>query len=262
MGGFARPMVYHARGMATSPSKPPSPATTPSTADTAGSVSATPTSSGDRVSIFDIDAPRYRKTPDNLGSGAGAYATSIFSKTKDLADVVRTAKDLEKFLNVLSQDNGLAAEVMDSDAEPRFLQSFLSKYCNKVPVSPTTKDLFAELTQKSSFGQLTSITQGLYRLINAGLGFVEVKVVAANKNTQVPDEKEIAKQLDLPKGTTVRVSVEYNPDLLGGYILQTEDKLLDNSYKKDVDALDAEITQYYHNKLDKEIAAIDAKIAL
>lgn len=275
MRGFSSPLVCNARGMATSSSKPPSPATKPSSGDTnakaagagsaaksVGASASAKSSPAERHSIFDIDAPRYRKVPASLGTGAGAYASSIFSKTKSIDEVVRTAKDLEKFLGVLAKDKTLASNVLDSDAKPEMLQSFLSKYFKNVKVAAPTRDLFIELARKSKFAHISAITKNLYSLINAGLGLVNVKVVMADKNAKAPTQDEIVKKLELPKGSTVKVTLQHDANLLGGYVLQTEDKLLDNSYRKDVQELDAKITQHYRNRLDKELAQLDARVAL
>ncbi|MCT4616204.1 MAG: ATP synthase F1 subunit delta [Marinifilaceae bacterium] len=169
------------------------------------------------------------------------YAKAFFESGKDKDILNQLYNDLELIDSILTESERfnamLESPVIKSSDKIKALKSIFENKLNDLSL----KFLYM-LAQNKREVYLKSIIRNFAAMYRKDQSIIQVKYTAANPINN--DTKEsIKSKLENSLNQKIELKERLNPDLIGGFVLQIEDKLLDMSIKGKL------------NKIKKEFAS-------
>ncbi|HRY97800.1 MAG TPA: ATP synthase F1 subunit delta [Bacteroidales bacterium] len=130
--------------------------------------------------------------------------------------------------------NMLKSPVIGNRKKESILREIFSRHLH-----PSSMEFILLLTRNRREQYLAEIALAFEALYREHQGIRTVKLVtAAPVNEHI--RKELVRRLTEDTGATIELEEAVNPDLVGGFILQTEDKKFDASLRRELDQLKKE----------------------
>ncbi len=166
-------------------------------------------------------AKRYAVSLLRLATERGC-ADQVYQNMKDLAGAVRSNRDLDRMFR---------SPLIKADAKNRILGALFAGSFDSLTMS------FLELVvRKHREAETGGMAQAFVELFEQQKGTVRVRVTSA----QAMDEgnrKDLEQQLRNALGNGVEFAYAQDPDLLGGYVMQSGDLRVDASLRRDLKEL-------------------------
>ncbi|THU59127.1 hypothetical protein C4D60_Mb03t21710 [Musa balbisiana] len=172
------------------------------------------------------------KVPLSLFGGSGNYASALFlaaSKANTLDKVESEILDLVE----ASKRSPLFSQFIEDLSVPRETRvKAVQQIFSDVGFSDVTKNFLAVLADNGRLSYIESIAKRFIELTMAQRG--EVKVIVT---TVIPlpaeEEKELKQTLQeiLGRGKTIRIEQKIDPKILGGLVVEFDQKVFDMSIK-------------------------------
>lgn len=112
-------------------------------------------------------------------------------------------------------------------------QKILAAILEKLALAPLLANFLRLLLDKGRFGYLPEISRSYGLLVDEADGVKEAHLVAAKPLTQA-DQEAVARALAEFSGATIRLTVEEDPDLIGGVIATIGDLVIDGSVRTQI----------------------------
>ena len=159
------------------------------------------------------------------GGSARRYAQAVFDIAKEQGSLDQWRDDLQNLADVL----GLA-DVQGFMAMPRVTQEIKQELLEQHlgSVSPMARNLASILVRRSRVHLAPGILNDYLEMLDEERGVVSAQVTSA-----VPMDDELQDQvqqlLNQQIGRDLRLSVDVNPEIIGGFIARVGDRVLDGS---------------------------------
>ncbi len=164
---------------------------------------------------------------------AGRYAKSLLDLSKEQKQVEKTVEDMKGLLDVTSKSRDFArvmnSPIINADKKQAIFNAVIGKQ-----VSPLTNSFISLLFRKNRESNLVEIAQEFmnqYRKLN------HIKTVKLTSAAPLSDKvkETIRKKLtaSMPSNT-FEIKEQVEPDLIGGFILDMDDKRFDASIRRDL----------------------------
>jgi len=170
------------------------------------------------------------KPPCQVSGTEGRYAAALFSaasKNKAL-DVVE--KDLNTFQATVKKDKLFAEFLADPSIKKSVKVDGIAGACDKLKMSPLTKNLFAALAENGRHNLVDSVIASYGTIMAAQRGEIVCEVVTAKAlDPAMVKEVEAVVALFLKKGEKSKMNYKVDPAIIGGMVVSIGDKFADMS---------------------------------
>ena len=168
---------------------------------------------------------------------AKRYSQAVFELALEKNEIDRWLNDLERMAALAS--NREISEVMEN---PMF---FIEKKCKLLQkllqgINPQALNLVSILTQKGKFAFIETIHSDYLIMVNQYKGIAKAEVTTAVAIDDNQKDK-LAERLSKLTGKKVVVSINIDPNIIGGMIARVDGKIIDGSTRSQLSALKNDI---------------------
>jgi F-type H+-transporting ATPase subunit delta len=179
---------------------------------------------------------------------ASRYAKALIELAIEKGQLEKVYKDVQQFLSITSENRDLVlllnSPIVNTDKKHNVLKALFEKSAN-----PITLSFFGITTRKNRANMLVGTAKEFKRLYNHHNGIQEAEVTTTFPLTAElrKDFQQIVKEISgLEK---VELIEKIDKDLIGGFVLRVNDKLLDDSLSGKLRNLRLKFAQRYFVKM-------------
>jgi F-type H+-transporting ATPase subunit delta len=161
------------------------------------------------------------------------YAQAVFEIALESNKLKEWQSNLTKIAKLVQDDEfaGLAENPkIPFDLKTKLVQEKLGK------INPMALNLVYLLISKGKLETASLISEEYDRLLNEHYGIINAEVTTAIPLDNTERER-LGKNLEALAGKKVSMSVQVNPDILGGFIARIDDSLIDGSIRHKLEML-------------------------
>jgi F-type H+-transporting ATPase subunit delta len=136
-------------------------------------------------------------------------------------------------------DNMLRSPVVKGDAKLRAINTILGD-----SVQPVTKSFITLLVSKGREANLWEIARAYVKLYNEMKNIEIVTVTTAVPITEATKETIGRKLTQSMPGKTIELKLQVDESLIGGFVIEVQDKLFDGSIKRELNDIKSNITDF------------------
>lgn len=170
---------------------------------------------------------------------ASRYAKSLLDLAVEQNTVDATLQDIQLLDSICRQSrdfvNMLRSPIINSDKKQEIINAVVG---NKL--SPLVKAFTTLLINKSREANMPEIATAFIAQYKEMKNIKTVKLTTATPVSDAVREAIIKKITASLNGAQIEVKEEVNPDIIGGFVLQMDDKLIDASVRRDLNDVKAQ----------------------
>ena len=164
---------------------------------------------------------------------ATRYAKSLLDLAVEQNQVEAVLTDMQ-LLDAICQQNRefanlLRSPIINADKKQQIIDAIIGHR-----ISPLTKAFVTLLVSKGRELNLPEIARAFLTQYKVMKNIKTVRLTTAAPLNDAVKEKIRAKALSSLQNSTVEIEEKVNPDLIGGFILEMDDKLFDASIRRDL----------------------------
>jgi F-type H+-transporting ATPase subunit delta len=161
-------------------------------------------------------------------AAARRYAEAAFQVALAEGQLDQWKADLATAAGMLGRPD--VAPTVDNPAIPLAQRLDIGRQLLRTRISPAALRLTSLLVERGKVRALPRVSAEFNRQLNAHRGVVEATVTSAVPLT-ADETAAIRSRVEAMAGSAVELTLEVNPDLLGGLTIQVRDRLLDASIR-------------------------------
>ena len=177
---------------------------------------------------------------------AARYAKSLLDLAKEQNNVDAVLNDMRTFARLAAKNKEMAlllnSPIINGDKKIAVLNRLFESTFQKVTIS-----FFEIIIRKKRENFLESVANGFIEQFNTlnNISTATVKSAVPLSNEVIA---EIKSHIEKQTGKTITLTASVNPDLIGGLVVQVEDKLFDASIAGKLGKLKHELLNSYISK--------------
>ncbi|MCI4660573.1 MAG: F0F1 ATP synthase subunit delta [Neomegalonema sp.] len=173
----------------------------------------------------------------NIVSGvAGRYATALFELADESGALDAVSADIAALGSALSDQPEIARALADQSASRGELKGAILGIAEKMGFNSLTTNTLALMAEKRRLSVLPGMTSAFGALAAAKRGEVTAFVTTAEPLSDGQIQK-LSASLAKSAGKTVHMSVEVDPDLIGGLVVKMGSTMIDASVRSKLSKL-------------------------
>jgi F-type H+-transporting ATPase subunit delta len=161
------------------------------------------------------------------------YAKALFSLAIDKKNTAAIKADAQT-LKSLAQNHTEFKDLISNPTVSNQTKSNIIKNTFAGKIQPETLNFLFLLIKKGRLGQLGSICETIIHLVNQSENLTQVKLTTATAVTDTEKSQIATKFLGDRK---YEIESLVNPELVGGFVLEFDNKILDNSISTQLQTL-------------------------
>lgn len=167
---------------------------------------------------------------------AGRYATALFDLAVETNAVDAIASDVAALKAALGESDALAAALDDPSIARDALGAAMAALAEKLGVTATTQKFLGLMAAKRRLGALGKALDGFETLLAEQRGEQTVAVTAAAALSE-DQQSALAAALGAASGKKIHMTVDIDPELIGGVVVKMGSKMIDASVRSKLTAL-------------------------
>jgi len=168
---------------------------------------------------------------------AKRYSTALNSCLKGVKEVDLTLSELTDFEELLSQSEELRFVLSNPFQSSTEKLNVIGAVAKKMKLTKHTGNFLKVLARNDRLGLLAEIKREFIRETDERLGRGKAKVYSAAEFSD-SEQKKLQKSIEKMIGKKLELSYELDADLLGGFLIETENKIFDYSVKGQLERLE------------------------
>lgn len=164
------------------------------------------------------------------GVAASRYALALYELSKEKNELDKTEIEVNAMRNLITSNfefkNMIVSPIVDKTDQINVLKQLSEKF----NFSCTFKNFLAFIASKRRLFFLNEILNNFTNLISLNRGEVKVKLISS-KALDLEEIKKIKKDLEINYGSKLNINYIYDPELLGGLVVQIGSTMIDTSIK-------------------------------
>lgn len=171
---------------------------------------------------------------------ATRYAKSLFDLAREKNSLEDTLKDMQLLSSICHQsrdfENMLRSPIIKADKKKHVVDAVLQDSIHAI-----TKGFVDLLISKGREANLPEIAQAFISQYNISKNIKTLKLTTAIPLDVKMQEAIRARVAGSMKDNTIELKTEVKPELIGGFVLEMEDKLFDASVRRDLNDIKNEL---------------------
>ncbi len=164
---------------------------------------------------------------------ARRYAKALYDLAKERGEEVKVLSDMNYFDELCEESRDFKNFVKSPIINPQKKEDVFNEIL-KGKVQPITLDFILLLTRKGREKGMDEIAKSYREIYNSDKDIKILKLHTAQKLEQDEIDKIVNKVKSQIDAKELEVEVTVNPDLIGGFVVEVEDKLFDASVQRDL----------------------------
>lgn len=172
---------------------------------------------------------------------ARPYARALFDVLPDEAAATAALEDLRAFAGAMEEVPRLGAMAANPAIPMEVKQRTLGEIVGRMELGKPSRRLLALLLENYRLGHLPAVVEAFEEMVHERRGIARARVESAI-DLDGPQRERLRATLERKLGREVRLDVETNPDLLGGFVARVGSLKYDGSVSGQLERLTEEMT--------------------
>jgi F-type H+-transporting ATPase subunit delta len=163
-------------------------------------------------------------------STSRSYAVALYELCKESGEIDKTKDDLKSLQVLLIKSREFKDMVLSPMIAVDNKKNVLLKIADQNNFSKILKNFLGFISTKNRLFFLDKIIESFLNLVSNSQGELKARLVSSKKLSTEEQEK-IQKELSKDFSSTLNISYDHNPNLIGGLIVQVGSVMIDTSIK-------------------------------
>jgi len=174
---------------------------------------------------------------------ASRYAKSLFDLVVEKNSLEDTLKDMQLLISICNQNADfiamLRSPIIKADKKEHIIEMILKGQVHNITLA--FMRLLVSKGRETNLPEIAASFVAQYKEMKKIKTVKLTTAVPVNENVKVSILTKIAAGL---QGGTVELATDVNPELIGGFVLEMEDKLFDASVRRELNNVKAKFMDY------------------
>ena len=161
-------------------------------------------------------------------STSRSYALALYELAKENSELNKTEEEINGLKDLLSKSSDFKEMILNPTVTKEEKNKVITEMSNEYNFSQTLKKFLGFLTNKNRLFFLNQIIDSFLNFLSSNKGELKAKLVSSKELSKVEIEK-ISNELSKDFKSTLNIDYKYDPDLIGGLIIQIGSVMVDTS---------------------------------
>lgn len=181
------------------------------------------------------------KLPLKLYTTSGTLASFLYAEAEhgNKADFDKVGQSLADLYNELAAHSKAKDFLLTPTNTRGEKVVFLKAFSKSLKLNPLVESFVISMINNGVIKEFPKMVQDYNALLRAREKAVDVSVTLFSKDQPKPKPETVRNLLNYGQEAKINLTVNYDPNIAGGAVLRGPDRILDCSFKKELDALRA-----------------------
>ena len=165
-----------------------------------------------------------------LNSTSKSYALALYELAKENSELNRVEDEMNSIKVLLGKSSDFKAMILNPTVRKEEKSKVIIKMVNQYNFCQTLKKFLGFLTIKNRLFFLNQITDSFLNLVSSNKGELKAKLLSSKELSKTELEK-IRSELSKDFQSSIKIDYKYDPDLIGGLVIQVGSVMVDTSIK-------------------------------
>ena len=163
-------------------------------------------------------------------STSKSYALALYELAKENSELNKVEDEMNGLKALLSKSSDFRGMILNPTVTKEEKNKVIIEMVNKYDFCQTLKKFLGFLTIKNRLFFLNKIIDSFLNLVSSNKGELKAKLVSSKELSKMEIEK-IGKELSKDFKSVLNIDYKYDPDLIGGLVIQVGSVIIDTSIK-------------------------------
>jgi F-type H+-transporting ATPase subunit delta len=163
-------------------------------------------------------------------STANSYALALYELSIENSVLDIVGKEMNSLYKLLSESSDFKEMILNPMVQKEDKQKIIHQIADKNKFSETTKKFLGLVSIKNRLFFLEKIIVSFLNLISTGKGELKAKLISS-KELSVEEKEKIQEELSKDFKSTLNIDYKFDPNLIGGLVIQIGSIMVDASIK-------------------------------
>ena len=165
-----------------------------------------------------------------LNSTSKSYARALYELAKENSELDKVEDEMKNLKQLLIESADFKEMILSPTVKKEVKKNIIFEIVDKNNFSQILKKFLGLVAIKNRLFFLSKIIDSFLHLVSNNKGELKAKLVSS-KQLSTEQQKKIHKELSQDFKSPLNISFEYDPDLIGGLIIQVGSVMVDASIK-------------------------------
>ena len=165
-----------------------------------------------------------------LNSTSKSYALALYELAKENSELNKIQDEMNGLKTLLSKSSDFRGMILNPTVSKEEKNKAINEISDQYIFSQTLKKFLGFLTIKNRLFFLNKIIDSFSNLVSSSKGELKAKLVSSKELSKMEIEK-IGKELSKDFKSVLNIDYKYDPDLIGGLVIQVGSVIIDTSIK-------------------------------
>ena len=163
-------------------------------------------------------------------STSKSFALALYELAKENSELNKVQDEMNDLKVLLSKSSDFRGMILNPTVSKEEKNKVINEMSNQYIFSQTLKKFLGFLTIKNRLFFLNKIIDSFLNLVSSNKGELKAKLVSSKELSKMEIEK-IGKELSKDFKSVLNIDYKYDPDLIGGLVIQVGSVIIDTSIK-------------------------------
>ena len=163
-------------------------------------------------------------------STASSYALAVYELSQENSELNEVENGMNRFKKLLSESSDFKEMILNPIVTKEEKNKVITEIISKYSFCQTLKNFLGFLITKNRLFYLNQIIDNFLNLASSSKGELKAKLLSSKELSKMELEKirnELSKDFQSP----IKIDYKYDPDLIGGLVIQVGSVMVDTSIK-------------------------------
>jgi F-type H+-transporting ATPase subunit delta len=177
-----------------------------------------------------------------LNSTSKSYALALYELAKENSELDKVEDGMGGIKELLDKSSDFKEMILDPTLTKEEKNKVINKMVDKYKFCQTLKKFFGFLTEKNRLFFLKQIIDSFLDLVSSSKGELKAKLLSS-KELSKPELEKIRGELSKDFKSPINIEYKYDPNLIGGLVIQIGSIMIDTSIKTKLGKLQKSMTE-------------------
>ena len=177
-----------------------------------------------------------------LSSTSRSYATALYELSTENSELDKAEEGIKSLNKLLNENSDFRAMILNPTVSKDDKRNVISIIADKNNFSKLLKNFLGFIAIKNRLFFLDKIIDSFLNLLSNNKGELNAKLVSSKKLSS-EEQKKIQSELSKDFKSSLNINYEYDPDLIGGLIIQIGSIMIDTSIKTKLKKLEKSMVE-------------------
>jgi F-type H+-transporting ATPase subunit delta len=163
-------------------------------------------------------------------STSKSYALALYELSKENSEVDKIEKEMKSLHDLLKESLDFKEMILNPTVAKEDKTNVISSIANQNNFSKNSKSFLGFVSSKNRLFYLSDIIESFLNLVSKNKGELKANLISS-KRLSLDEQKNIQRELSKDFKSSLNLDYKYDPDLIGGLIIQVGSLMIDSSIK-------------------------------